>query len=102
MNKKIDPLKWNDGPPPAFKTVFAVSNRLIVRAKWIPRFTKVDQGSCEDDFGEYCEEDDCHYWPEGWYEWNSKDETHWILSGKEEPTHWMVLPILPSNLEVAS
>ena len=34
------------------------------------------------------------YWPEGWYEWNRYEETHWSL-GETTITHWMPLPNPP-------
>ena len=34
------------------------------------------------------------YWPEGWYEWNEHEETHWKIP---IVTHWMPLPTPPTN-----
>jgi hypothetical protein len=55
----------------------------------------------EDDYGEfvtegadYDEATDTTYWPEGWYECNENEETHWQVH--EEVTHWMPLPAAPS------
>ena len=97
--------EWNltkNGTPPALEAVLVVSDRVIVRAKWIPRFTQVEDMSGDDIFGEYCEDDDCYFWPEGWYEWNNEEETHRLLVGNKEPTHWVALPMLPIDLEVAA
>lgn len=46
--------------------------------------------------GEYDEETDSYYWPEGWYECSSENEdTDWALGAKI--THWMPLPPLPGE-----
>ena len=49
------------------------------RAMWVPKHTLEDSGS-GDDFGEYNDADDTYYWPEGWYEWNHAEETHWLIN----------------------
>ena len=52
------------------------------------------EASCDyDDFGEYDEATDTYYAPEGWYEWNENEETHWQVDFKI--THWMPLPEAP-------
>lgn len=45
------------------------------------------------DFGEYDEESDTYYCPQGWYETNEYEETHWAVDGRV--THWMPLPVSP-------
>jgi len=59
------------------------------RACWIPRFYQVSNG---DDYSgddlDYSEKDDIHFWPEGWYEWNQYEETHWKLGNDVTVTHW--------------
>ena len=43
-----------------------------------------------DDFGEYDEEQDIYWCPEGWYEWNDDDEVHWHKDPAHGAvTHWM-------------
>lgn len=44
---------------------------------------------------EYDEGTDTYYCPEGWYENNEAEETHWQVEG--EVTHWMPLPEPPSQ-----
>lgn len=61
-----------------------------VRAKWIPEFYQESDG---DDFHgdlDYSEEKDEFYWPEGWYEWNEFDDTHWLVDVKV--LYWIPLP----------
>jgi hypothetical protein len=41
------------------------------------------------EFGDYDEEKDEYYTPEGWYEWQSTPDIHWKLDCKV--THWMPL-----------
>ena len=80
--------------------VLVISAGRVLRAMWVPRFTREDNGAT-DDFGEYNEADDEYYWPEGWYEWNHCDEVHWRLEGASEPTHWAPLP-LPGEVVLVS
>ena len=47
-------------------------------------------GTDVDDWGEYDEETDEYYCPEGWYEWNEHEEVHWAVS--EAPRAWRELP----------
>lgn len=94
-------MEWIDATkakPEAGKPVLVAyidnGRQKWARACWIPR-------GFEEDTGNYCgepdydEENDTCYWPRGWYEWNSVEETHWQLEG--EITHWAVveLPAIP-------
>ena len=36
-----------------------------------------------------------YYWPQGWYEWNDQDDTHWMIV--DQVTHWMPLPSGPED-----
>lgn len=73
--------------------VFADNGRVRwARACWVPKHTC--SGEYEGDDADYVEADDEYYWPEGWYEWNQCEETHWRLS--QEVTHWTQVE-LPSN-----
>lgn len=65
-----------------------------VRAVYIPKYWKVDDGSFEGET-EYSEEKDETYWPEGWYEFNDFDEAHWLV--REMVTHWQPLPAAPEG-----
>ncbi len=64
----------------------------VIRAMFIPEFTLEDNGNYLGD-SSYKEENDTYYWPEGWYEWNDHEDTHWLVD--EQPTHWMPLPKPP-------
>ena len=63
--------------------VFFLENkrRCWTRAEWVPKFHCEDLGGYEGDT-EYSEEYDANYWPEGWYEWNHQEETHWKLDAE--------------------
>jgi len=76
--------------PPANIPLLVVTTgiKYPMRAVWVPKFSQ--QTGCDDEGGEYSEEEDEYYLEEGWYEWNQYEETHWLI---EKPvTHWMYLP----------
>jgi hypothetical protein len=109
MQARIDELKgvvrdWvpvSERLPKPGKYVLAVfrystGKQVVIRAMHAPPKTL-----SEDDYGEfvtegadYDEATDTTYWPEGWYECNENEETHWQVH--EEVTHWMLLPAAPS------
>jgi len=75
---------------------YTTGKQRVIRAMHAPQKTL-----SEDDYGEfvtegadYDEATDTTYWPEGWYECNENEETHWQVH--EEVTHWMPLPAAPS------
>ena len=73
--------------------------REIIRAVWISKFFEPDEDNfCGD--SEYNEDNDKYYWPEGWYEWNSGDETHWRMHN--EITYWTPLPNFPKELTLTT
>ncbi len=47
------------------------------------------------EYGEYDEETDEYWCPEGWYETNEHEEIHWAIDG--DVTHWMLLPEPPEE-----
>jgi hypothetical protein len=107
MQQRIDELKgvvrdWvpvAERLPKPGKFVLAVfrystGKQVVIRAMHAPPKTL-----SEEDYGEfltdpdYDEATDTTYWPEGWYECNENEETHWQVH--EEVTHWMPLPEVP-------
>ena len=69
-----------------------VSVRRIYRAAYVRRHTILDVGDFDGD-SDYDAESDQYWWPEGWYEWNHAEDTHWTVDGVV--THWAPLPELP-------
>lgn len=70
------------------------ANQIV--AQFIPKFTNSD--GADDEFGDYCEEKDDWFLPEGWYA-NVAPVTDEYLSYflDEQVTHWMPLPKEPSH-----
>lgn len=63
-----------------------------IRAFYAPKHA-IEQ-SVESDWFDYDETSDVYWLPEGWYENNEFEETHWHVSG--DVTHWMELPEGPN------
>lgn len=64
-------------------------------AMYIPAMTVPEQDFMADEYwgdGDYCEEKDQYYTPEGWYEGNVEAETNWKISGVRL---WQPFPDLP-------
>ena len=92
-------MNWIDAPTkpeagkPVLVTYTANGQQQWSRACWIPEYFEEDTGNyCGD--AKYNEVNDTYYWPEGWYEWNRYEETHWGID--DEITHWALIE-LPSN-----
>lgn len=96
-------MNWIDATtkPEAGKPVLVAytsdeGHKQWARACWVPQYTEEDTGNYLGD-PSYNAENDTYYWPEGWYEWNQHEETHWKIDG--EITHWALIE-LPSNAEL--
>jgi len=63
-----------------------------MRACWVPKFIEEIGSSDFQGDEDYNEANDTSYWPEGWYEWNRHEETHWRI---EYISHWQPLPAPP-------
>jgi hypothetical protein len=77
-------------PEPGKPVLLDIGMEYPIRAMWAAKHTL--EVGMEDDsgFGEYDEATDTYYCPEGWYEWNEHEETHWAVD--ETPTAWCELP----------
>ena len=78
-------------PEPCVNVLAHYGKKQPIRAQWVPAKTR--EASGDGDFGEYDEATDEMWWPEGWYETNAFEETHWFVDGAV--THWMPLPAPP-------
>lgn len=86
--------EWRQGTPEPGMPVFAdTGHKYPIRAMWVAKHTM--EVGADDEFEEenYDEATDTYYWPEGWYEWNKHEETHWRV---DDPVlGWMPLPTPP-------
>ncbi len=76
-------------PEPGTPVLLDIGKKFPIRAMWAARFT-VPAAEDDTEWGEYHEDSDEYYAPEGWYEWNQNEETHWAVN--ETPHAWMPLP----------
>ena len=79
--------------------VLVACGKKVLRAAHAAKFalSEDDWGYWNDGEGaDYNEADDATYWPEGWYEWNEQEETHWAITD-DLVTHWMPLPKAPNG-----
>lgn len=65
-----------------------------IRAAYVQRWTIEYIDNYEGD-GDYCKEKDTTYCPEGWYEWNECEDTHWMV--EFDITYWQPLPPPPEE-----
>ena len=84
-------------PPNGTPVLADTGHKHPIRACWVAKFSEEVGASDFDGDADYNEKEDQYYWPEGWYEWNRHEETHWRV--EETVTHWMQLP-LPFNAEL--
>lgn len=92
-----DWIPVTDRLPESGKPVLVACGKKVIRSAHAGKFALAedDWGYFNDGEGsDYNEANDTTYWPEGWYEWNEWEETHWQLD--TEPTYWMPLPKAPN------
>jgi hypothetical protein len=87
-------------PEPGKKVLAHYLNALgkprTIIAEWVPAKTRED--SPDGDLGEYDDETDLFYWPEGWYEQiENWDDFTALLVDEGEITHWQPLPRGPHH-----
>lgn len=72
--------------------------RLIICAQHLERWEKVDVPGHLGDLGEYSEEKDAWFYPEGWYEVAENwIEFNLLVIWMRDVTHWMPLPKPPTT-----
>ena len=98
------PVVWTsikDAMPKSGVTVLACyknshGNLRRIRAEWTA--AKTVESNSDYDFGEYDEETDAYWSPEGWYECiDNWDEYSSVMVSEGEVTHWMPLPLAPDD-----
>jgi len=81
---------------PVLAVVFVRERLDVIRAYYIPSRT-VECGGMDvdnnDEWFDYEDDTDMYWIPEGWYECNHYEDTHWFV--QDEVTHWMPLPEPP-------
>lgn len=68
----------------------------IIKAKYVAKFTEESSGM-NDEFGEYSEEADEYYTPEGWYEMIDNWDEYSHVAINYAPTYWQSLPAPPEG-----
>lgn len=98
-------IKIEDSKPKPQQRVYVVCEnpkygggvvRFQTMAEYIPYMTVPEDEYMNEDYhcnGDYNEEKDEYYTPEGFYEWQSEPEMNWKINSKV--THWMPLIELP-------
>lgn len=81
-------------PEPGTPVLLDIGKKYPIRAMWAQKFTLLVGLDDDSGFGEYDERTDEWYCPEGWYEWNEHEETHWAVSAT--PRAWAPLPTTSS------
>ena len=101
---------WKQGIPPDSRPVLAVTvsdvvgslkkRRTIVRAEYL-RHKEVEVDGCDDSEGVdwYCEDEDCYYINEGWYELIEYWEDYGYIAIPDPVVAWMPMPELPESEE---
>ena len=79
-------------PEPGVPVLLDIGKKYPIRALWAAKHT-VEAADDDTDWAEYDEATETYYCPEGWYEWNEFEETHWAVN--ETPGAWAPLP--PTN-----
>ncbi len=102
MAKRIPQwISVDQSMPQSGQTVLAcyknsAGNWRRIRAEWIA--AKTSESGPESDIGEYDEESDTYYDPEGWYEKvNNWDEYSYIAVTEGDVSHWMPMPEPPAD-----
>lgn len=85
------------GLPVLLLVTISLKAQVILKACWMKTKTEEDCGGSDYDFGEYDEATDRYYWPEGWYEWNQSEETHFRV--QEDVLGWSLMPPIPDRFK---
>ena len=74
----------------------ALGKGRIVKARYIEKYTEIEDEDYFEGFHEYSEEKDEYFYPEGWVEMvDNWEEFSSVPMHDQKPTHWMPLPEAP-------
>lgn len=86
-------------PEPGKAVLLDIGKKTPIRALWAAKATVEAGDDADDSWVEYDEASGTTYCPEGWYEWNEHEETHWAVSAT--PLRWMSIPV-PAAVDVGA
>lgn len=69
----------------------------IIRCMWFPAYSVLVDDIDIEDWGDYNEETDEYYVPEGWYECIDHWDDYSSIFIDDEITHWMPMPEPPTK-----
>lgn len=86
-------------PEPGKAVLLDIGKKTPIRALWAAKATVEAGADADESWVEYDEASGTTYCPEGWYEWNEHEETHWAVSAT--PLRWMSIPV-PAAVDVGA
>ena len=76
-----------------------LGNSRTVCANYIKKYTQ--EAGMDDEWIEYCDDDDTYYYPEGWYKLIDNWDDYSFITINHQVTHWLPLPNPPTVLKNA-
>lgn len=92
MNNEWQPIETAPNNVPVLADI---GKKYPIRACYVAKFSEEIGASDFQGDEDYYEKTDTTYWPEGWYEWNQFEETHWLVDAAV--LAWMPLPSPPES-----
>ena len=86
-------------PEPGKAVLLDIGKKTPIRALWAAKATVEAGADADESWVASAEASGTTYCPEGWYEWNEHEETHWAVSAT--PLRWMSIPV-PAAVDVGA